>query len=316
MDQNIADRAQKLANINLRFFYHPSYDDQKLRKEITGDMPDFEAYERNLLKMRRSRSGKINPEMLPCYESPLLNFSQEQHLFRKMNYYRYRASVIIASIDLVDPCLQKVENAEEFLECATEVRNQIASANFRLATQIMKYRLSFTKELNQSDCMLSDGYFDVLKAVDYFDWTRGHRFSTYATWVIKKNYFREAKVKSGHAEKVGVLDDQKADLIEGRGTGFEEEKAHGERQEFIFNLIGMMVRENLGTDRVRQAFVLENYFGINGRDRKTLEQISDEIGVTKERVRQLKEKGLEWIRDRVVDMGVIYDPETADGCMF
>lgn len=316
MDQNIVNRAKKLVDTNIRFFYHPSYDDQKARKDITGDMPDVDAYQRSMEKIQRSRSGKINPEMLPCYESPLLNFAQEQHLFRKMNYYRYRASVIIATIESEDPCSQKVLNAEKFLQQATEIRNQIASSNFRLATQIMKYRMSFTKELNQSDCMLSDGYYDVLKAVDYFDWTRGHRFSTYATWVIKKNYFREAKVKSGHAEKVGVLDDQKAELIEGRGTGFEEEKAHNERQGFIFNLIGMMVRENLGTDRVRQAFVLENYFGINGRDRKTLEQISDEIGVTKERVRQLKEKGLEWIRDRVVDMGVVYDPETADGCLF
>jgi DNA-directed RNA polymerase sigma subunit (sigma70/sigma32) len=52
---------------------------------------------------------------------------------------------------------------------------------------------------------------------------------------------------------------------------------------------------------------LEKYFGVNGRDKMTLEQISDEIGVTKERVRQLKERGLEWIRQRVEQMGITMD---------
>ena len=69
----------------------------------------------------------------------------------------------------------------------------------------------------------------------------------------------------------------------------------------------MLVRENIGTDRVRQAYVLEKYFGVNGRDKMTLEQISDEVGVTKERVRQLKEKGLEWIREKVEELGLSID---------
>jgi DNA-directed RNA polymerase sigma subunit (sigma70/sigma32) len=53
--------------------------------------------------------------------------------------------------------------------------------------------------------------------------------------------------------------------------------------------------------------VLEKYFGVNGRDKMTLEQISEEVGVTKERVRQLKEKGLEWIREKVLELGLSID---------
>jgi len=316
MNHDLNQRAQKLVQTTIRCFHHSSFDDVKEHKSITAEIPEFEAFQKGISKILKIRSGKVNPEMLPCYESPLLNFAQEQHLFRKMNYYKYRAKTIIASINYDDPCYQKIKNAENFIEKSIEVRNQIAQSNFRLATQIMKHRMSFNKELYQSDLMLSDAYFDVLKAVDYFNWTLGYRFSTYATWVIKKNYFRDAKLKANLSEKFNSLDDQNADMIEGRSSGIEEEKAHITRQKLIFKLIGVMVRENLGTDRVRQAFVLENYYGVNGRDRKTLEQISEEIGVTKERVRQLKEKGLEWIRERVTQLDLDYDNDAPEESLF
>jgi RNA polymerase primary sigma factor len=316
MHNELVDKAYKLLETSIRFFHHESFDDIKQRKDITADMPNFDIYQKGMAKVHRIKQGKINPEMLPCYESPLLDFPQEQHLFRKMNYFKYRAKQIISTINPEKPSENKMTNAEDYLRKAIEVRNQIAQANFRLATQIMKHRNSYSKELNQSDITLSDAYFDVLKAVDYFNWTLGHRFSTYATWVIKKNYFRDSKVKANHAERFCGLDEQKAELIEGRSSGFEDERAHTTRQQLIFKLIGMMVRENLGTDRVRQAYVLENYYGVNGRERKTLEQISEEINVTKERVRQLKEKGLEWIRDRVAEMNLEYDNDCPDESLF
>ena len=149
--------------------------------------------------------------------------------------------------------------------------------------------------------ILSDAYVNVIKAVDYFNWTLGHRFSTYATWVVKKNYFRDCKHKASQSERSSSIDENCSELVDYRTTSSSDEKRQDARRQLIKKLIGIMVRENLGTDRVRQAYVLENYYGVNGRDKKTLEQISDEIGVTKERVRQLKETGLEWIQRRITD---------------
>ena len=57
-------------------------------------------------------------------------------------------------------------------------------------------------------------------------------------------------------------------------------------------------------NRNRQVQILESYFGINGQERKTLEKISEDIGVTKERVRQLKEKGLLWLKTKVQELGI------------
>jgi RNA polymerase sigma factor (sigma-70 family) len=285
----------------VKFFYHNSFDQGK-RIDLISEMPELDQFQKNLVKVKKARANKINPEMLPCYESPLLTFAQEQYLFAKMNYYKFRANQIISQKSEA-----KIKLFKYFMNKAKEIRNQIAESNFRLATQIMKHKNSITQEISNTELMLSDAYFDVFKAVDYFNWTLGHRFSTYATWVCKKNFFRDLKQKSIQVEKLTYLDENKAEMIEDRGTDYDDEKSHLNHQALIKKLIGIMVNENIGTDRIRQAYVLEKYFGVNGRDKMTLEQISDEIGVTKERVRQLKERGLEWIRQRVEQMGITMD---------
>jgi RNA polymerase sigma factor (sigma-70 family) len=178
----------------------------------------------------------------------------------------------------------------------------IAESNFRLATQIMKHKKG--NQDSNTESVLSDAYWDVLKAVEYFNWTLGLRFSTYATWVVKKNYFREAKNKQTNSEKLTFLDDSRAENIEDRNGISSEEKNQEARQYMVNKLINLLIKENIGTDRARQAYVLENYFGVNGRKKLTLEQISSQIGVTKERVRQLKEKGLQWIRQKVNDLNL------------
>lgn len=307
-------RIEKLLETTIRYFYHESFDDSKMQKVILGEMPDYDTYQKNLCKMVKIKNQKINPEMYPCYESPLLSFAQEQHLFRQMNYFKYRAKTIIKNLDISSPNESKIKAAESFIEKATKVRNLISSSNFRLATQIMKHRRSSTEKM-ETDSVLSDAYVDVIKAVDYFNWTLGHRFSTYATWVIRKNYFRDSKHKSSQSEKLSSIDDG-VDFVECKNSQAEDERDHKSRQHLIKNLIGMLVRENLGTDRVRQAYVLENYFGVNGRDKRTLEQISEEIGVTKERVRQLKERGLEWIQQRVIEMSLDYDNDRPSETLF
>jgi RNA polymerase sigma factor (sigma-70 family) len=289
----------------IKFFHHVSFDDINQRMKIMGIIPEHKEFQKSLNKVQKIKTDKINPEMLPCYQSALLNFPQEQHLFRKLNFLKYRAKNLFANTDVKYPEAKK-KLANHIHRKSLEVRNQIAECNFRLATQIMKHKNAM-QDGNSTEQMLSDAYFDVLKAVDYFNWTLGHRFSTYATWVVKKNFFRDAKTKMNQAEKVAYLDDSRAEMIEDRGTGEADEKNHESRQCLIKRLIGMLVRENIGTDRVRQAYVLEKYFGVNGRDKMTLEQISEEVGVTKERVRQLKEKGLEWIRGKVEELGLSID---------
>ena len=308
-------RIRRLKEHYLRFFYHESFDDPAAAREIMGEMPDIDTFNKNCAKVGKIKKTKINPEMIPCYESALLNFKQEQHLFRKMNYIKYCAKKIIDGFADRAPNSSTVSRAERLVTSYLELRNLISTCNFRLATQIMRHRKS-VKERIDTDTILSDAYVNVIKAVDYFNWTLGHRFSTYATWVVKKNYFRDCKNKSNQNDRSSSIDDAGTDLVDYRTTSSCDEKHQDARKQLIKRLIGIMVRENLGTDRVRQAYILENYFGVNGREKKTLEQISDEIGITKERVRQLKETGLEWMQRRIAEMSLEYDNDLPHETLF
>jgi RNA polymerase sigma factor (sigma-70 family) len=292
-------------NSGSKCFTVEQFNEIENRGEILGHLPNIELYDFGIKKINKIKSEKINPEMLPCYKSPLLSFEQEQHLFRKMNYFKYKAKKIIESGDVKYKNI-KDKIANYAIKKSVEVRNQIAESNFRLATQIMKHK-NVINESNTTDAMLSDAYYDVLKAVDYFNWTLGLRFSTYATWVVKKNFFRNIKLKSTNSENVTFIDDGMSEIIEEKGTAEIDKKNHESKQNLINKLIQMLVNENIGTDRVRQASVLEKYFGVNGREKMTLEQISAEYGVTKERVRQLKEKGLEWIREKALELNITMD---------
>jgi RNA polymerase primary sigma factor len=57
-----------------------------------------------------------------------------------------------------------------------------------------------------------------------------------------------------------------------------------------------LVSDALGHLRAREAMVLRMYFGIDGKEPQTLERIADLLGITRERVRQIKEKGLRHLR--------------------
>ena len=303
---DVQQRKEKIANATLRLFYHPSFDEIKQRKNILAEMPYGEKFKKDDQKAKKLSVSKISPEMRPCYQSPLLNFEQEQHLFRKMNYLKYQAKKMSEKIDLNLASEKKLKSIEDNLNAALEVRNQIAESNFRLATQVLKGQITFYREHSLTDALLSDAYFDVLKSVDYFDWTKGYKFSTYATWVVKKNFYRDSKQKILYSERFTCLNDSSVENLNSRGEGYKEEQDYGDRQFLVKKLLNLLA-ESDNTDKKRQVLVLENYFGVNGNNRKTLEKISEEIGVTKERVRQLKEKGLLWIKQKVRELGVEYD---------
>lgn len=306
---DIQQRADRLLTSTIRVFHHPSFDELKQKKNILANMPDFDIFQKDNNKVQKLQARNSAPEMRPCYEAPLLSFEQEQHLFRKMNYFKYQAKKLIDGINSNRVSEKRIKSIEEHLRAAAVIRNEIAESNFRLATQILKGQITFYREHSLTDALLSDGYFDVLRAVDYFDWTKGYRFSTYATWVVRKNFFRDSKQKTTHAERFVCLDDTSAEMLNSRGEGYEQEREYTDRQEFVKTLLNLLSESADGTDRSRQVRVLEHYFGINGNNRQTLQQISKELGVTKERVRQLKEKGLLWIRHKVEELGIEHEYE-------
>jgi RNA polymerase primary sigma factor len=82
---------------------------------------------------------------------------------------------------------------------------------------------------------------------------------------------------------------------------------HKSHQQVVSSILTMLETGDSAKDQKRQVFILESYFGLNGKEDCTLEQISEKLGITKERVRQLKEKSLSWLRDKLKELKLDYD---------
>jgi predicted transcriptional regulator len=161
-------RAQRLLEQPLDYIYHPSFDDPALEEEILAPMPGAEEYEAKRKTMRVPKD--VPPELASCYEYPLLSKEQEQHLFRKMNYLKHKASKLRAGLrkeadGRIDPSrvkIQTLKEIEELQEEANAVKEQLINVNMRLVVNIAKRHAGQTDNFFE---LLSDGNMSLIRAV-------------------------------------------------------------------------------------------------------------------------------------------------------
>ena len=282
-DHADAIRARRLLGTELRYVAHPSFDDPDAFDAILAPMP---APDVARAPRHTKASAGMPPYLASLYdEGPLLSREQEAHLFRKMNYLKARASRLRDRIVPARPRTADLDEIERHLDEALAIKTQIVRANLRLVVSIAKRHLGPRDDLFER---VSDGNYALIRAVDRFDYARGNKFSTYASWAIinglrrrKREKIERGRFVTGHAAMLRSTADTRADE-------HDHEKTQKECQCQVERWLGRL------DDRERR--IIASRYGIGGADEMTLKQIGKELGITKERVRQIETRAHQKLR--------------------
>jgi RNA polymerase sigma factor (sigma-70 family) len=279
-------RAQRLLAQPLEYIYNPVFDEAPREQEILGEMPGREEYEVQRQKLRIPKDAP--PELASLYETPLLNKEQEQHLFRKMNFLKYKASQLRGRVDPARARIQDLTSIEDLQGEANAIKDHLIASNMRLVVAIAKRHAAQTDNFFE---LLSDGNMSLIRAVEKFDFGRGNKFSTYASWAIMKNFARSIPEEKRRRERYVTGHEEMFDIAPDTRTDEQEIVSAVEQSKHRVNRL-LEYLEPRERQIIRMRAGLDSY-----SEGMTLEEIGQQLGITKERVRQLNARIMDKLRN-------------------
>lgn len=180
-----------------------------------------------------------------------------------------------------------------------ESRNKLVEANLKfVATIANSYR---GRGLSYSD-LIAEGNIGLIKAMDKFEATRGYKIISYAVWWIRQSIIDAINRRNsvGGEELPQEYEEQTSDETECQYFNknelpqafIEDEQEKNDNKQAVAELLLVL--------NDREAEIITRYFGLLEEPVK-LEEIGNDIGLSKERVRQIMEKGLKKMRSAVME---------------
>ena len=287
-------RADELIGREISFIDSPEFHQEAVEIPTLPSPTQQRSESRNRPKWCRSESGYFNT----LARSPLLSAADEKAAFRGMNYLKYRANSLRGGVSLTHSRKALAKEIDRLLAAALALRNRIVEANLRLLVSIAK---KFANNYQHFEELLSEGHVTLMHAVEKFDYTRGFRFSTYATHAISRAYYRAGK----KATRQLILMDPNTGFteLENPDSRSSDETACGQLQaiQTLYQLMDDVLDE-------RERAILIARYGI-GQDETsmTLRDIGAKLGLSKERIRQLQVRAIEKLKTAGVSLEMLLD---------
>lgn len=225
----------------------------------------------------------------------------ERRLFLRLNYCRRRVYEVLQRCNGRRLNAATVDELLSWERRVQETRSQIVRENIALVLAMGK-RTRITG-VDPSD-LVSEGNLALLRAVNKFDCGRGYRFSTYACRAILKSFSRVAARAARHRGRFPTEYDPT--LERGDHVGQRRKDVEGD----CVDELRAILDEKVGNLSDVERTVIQARFALDDDSRdpdgrgKTLEQVGQLIGVTKERVRQIQNKALGKLR-MMLDQAVL-----------
>ncbi|WP_205650621.1 RNA polymerase sigma factor [Actinoplanes solisilvae] len=277
---------------------------------------------------------------------PLLNAEQEVELAKRIEAGLYAAERLRACDEGEEKLERNMERDLRWIGRDGErAKNHLLEANLRLVVSLAK---RYTGRGMAFLDLIQEGNLGLIRAVEKFDYTKGYKFSTYATWWIRQaitramaDQARTIRIPVHMVEVINKLGRIQRELLQdlGREPTPEElakemditpEKVleiqqyarepisldqtigdEGDSQlgDFIedseavvavdavsFSLLQDQLQQVLQTLSEREAGVVRLRFGLTDGQPRTLDEIGQVYGVTRERIRQIESKTMSKLR--------------------